>query len=128
VDEAALAQIPLFAALRPEELTAIANVATEARAEAGDKLATESDFGDALYAIKSGTAEVSRAGEVVGTLGPGDVFGEVAVLQAGRRTATVIATSEMELIAVFKRDIWALEQRSPATRERLRQLIAERTE
>jgi CRP-like cAMP-binding protein len=50
----------------------------------------------------------------------------VAVLKAGRRTATVVATTELRLIALFKRDVWSLEQSSPATGERLRQLVADR--
>ena len=80
----------------------------------------------ALYGIERGTAEVTRDGEVVRTLGPGDVFGEVAVLASGRRTATVTATSAMTLIAVFKRDVWRLEQHSPEAAERLRALVEER--
>jgi CRP-like cAMP-binding protein len=76
--------------------------------------------------IESGTAEVSADGVTVRTLGPGDVFGEIAVLMSGRRTATVVATSPMRLLALFKRDVWALERRSPALAERLRALVAER--
>jgi CRP/FNR family transcriptional regulator, cyclic AMP receptor protein len=60
------------------------------------------------------------------TLGPGDVFGEIAVMTSGRRTASVVATSPMRLIALFKRDGWELEQRSPKTAERLRSLAADR--
>ena len=62
----------------------------------------------------------------MGTLGPGDVFGEIAVLASGRRTASVVATSPMRLIALFKPGVWALEKRSPAAVERLRALIADR--
>ena len=62
----------------------------------------------------------------VRTLGPGDVFGKIAVLTSGRRTATVVAASPMRLLVLFKRDAWALERRSPALAERLRALIAER--
>ena len=121
-----LADIPLFDSLEPEHLQALAEVASEVEAEPGQKLATQGDFGHALYAIESGTAEVSRDGEVLRTLGPGDVFGEVAVLKAGRRTATVTATSSLRLIAVFKRDVWALERRSPEASARLRQLVEDR--
>ena len=74
----------------------------------------------------SGTADVSRDGEAVRTLGPGDVFGEVAVLASGRRTATVTATIPDDADRVFKRDVWALEQRSPEAAERLRGLVADR--
>jgi CRP-like cAMP-binding protein len=126
MESSRLAAVPLFAALEPAQLAELSEAASEVEAMAGDEVATQGDFGHALYAIESGTADVSRDGEPVRTLGPGDVFGEVAVLQAGRRTATVVATSELRLIALFKRDVWALEARSPETGERLRQLIAER--
>jgi CRP-like cAMP-binding protein len=45
--------------------------------------------------------------------------GEVAVLSSGRRTASVIATSPMRLIALFKRDVWALDRRAPLVAQRL---------
>jgi len=126
VESSRLAAFPILAGLEPEDLAALATVATELEVEEGRELAVEGDFGHALFAIERGTADVLRDGEVVRTLGPGDVFGEVAVLVAGRRTATVVATSPMTLIAVFKRDVWALERRSPQAAERLRALVAER--
>ncbi len=121
-----LAAIPLFAGLDDTDLTAIAAAASEVEAEEGQTLASEGDFGHALYAIESGTAEVSSSGTKVGMLGPGEVFGEIAVVASGRRTATVVATSPMRLIVLFKRDVWALERRTPAAAERLRALIADR--
>jgi len=126
VESSRLAAFPILAGLEPEDLAALATVATELEVEEGRELAVEGDFGHALFAIERGTADVLRDGEVVRTLGPGVVFGEVAVLVAGRRTATVVATSPMTLIAVFKRDVWALERRSPEAAERLRGLVAER--
>ena len=121
-----LASIPLFAGLDETDLTAIAASASELEAEEGQTVASEGDFGHALYAIESGTAEVSTSGTKVGMLGPGEVFGEIAVVASGRRTASVVATSPMRLIVLFKRDVWALERRTPAAAERLRALIAER--
>ena len=121
-----LASFPVFSDLDPAALEAIASVANETEVDAGHELAVEGDFGHALFAIEDGTADVSRDGEVVRTLGPGDIFGEVAVLASGRRTATVVATSPMRLITLFKRDVWALERRSPETADRLRALVAER--
>ena len=126
MESSRLAAFPILAGLEPEDLAALATVATELEVEEGRELAVEGDFGHALFAIERGTADVLRDGEVVRTLGPGVVFGEVAVLVAGRRTATVVATSPMTLIAVFKRDVWALERRSPQAAERLRALGAER--
>jgi CRP-like cAMP-binding protein len=115
-----------FAALDPSDLERIAERATEVEAAEGDVLATEGDFGYALYAIESGTADVSSDGRLIRALGPGDVFGEIAVLASGRRTATVTATSAMNLLTLFKRDVWALERDCPGVAERLRALIAER--
>jgi CRP-like cAMP-binding protein len=127
VEASRLAAIPLFANLRPEDLAALAAVASEVQAEAGQSIATEDDFGHALYAIESGTADVTKNGQKLGTLGAGEVFGEIAVIAAGRRTASVVATTPMNLIAIFKRDVWALERRSPETYAQLRQIISDRT-
>jgi len=126
MDPSRLAAIPLFQSLDPEHLEALAAVASETLAVEGQRLATQGEFGHALYAIEAGTADVVLDGEPAGTLGPGDVFGEIAVLAAGRRTATVVASSPMTLIAVFKRDVWTLERTSPATSGVLRQLVADR--
>jgi CRP-like cAMP-binding protein len=121
-----LGAIPLFEGLTDKELAAIADAASETAASEGQILANQGDFGHALYAIEAGTASVSADGVPLRTLGPGDVFGEIAVLTSGRRPSSVVATSPMRLIVLFKRDIWALEQRSPAAAERLRSLIASR--
>ena len=122
-----LAAFSLFAGLDDEALGAVATRATEVAVDPGHKLAVEGEFGHALYAIESGTAEVTSDGEILRVLGPGDVFGEVAVLASGRRTASVVATTPLRLIALFKRDVWALEHEAPALAQRLRALIAERT-
>ncbi|MGZ4292360.1 MAG: cyclic nucleotide-binding domain-containing protein [Gaiellaceae bacterium] len=121
-----LAAIPLFAGLAGAELEALAWATSEVTAAAGDVVVTEGDFGHALYAIESGTAEARRDGTSLRDLGPGDVFGEIAVVAAGRRTASVVATSPLRLLAIFKRDVWALERHSPEAAERLRSLIAGR--
>ena len=121
-----LEEFPILAGLGPDDLEAVASVASELEVEAGREITAEGDFGHALFAIERGSAEVSRDGELLRVLGPGDVFGEVAVLASGRRTATVVSTTPMSLIAVFKRDVWALERRSPEAAERLRGFVADR--
>ncbi len=121
-----LAVIPLFSSLGDSDLAAVAAVASEVEVTDGQCLALEGDFGHALYAIESGTADVSVDGEQVASLGQGEVFGEIAVLASGRRTATVVATSPMRLIALFKPGVWALEKQAPEAAERLRALVAER--
>ncbi len=126
VETSRLASIPVFAGLDEADLTAFCGAASEVDAAEGQTLATEGDFGYALYAIESGTAEVSADGLPLRTLRPGDVFGEIAVIASGRRTATVVATSPMRLIAFFNRDVWALERQVPEAAARLRALIGER--
>lgn len=126
MEPARLAAISFFAELDASDLERIAERTSEVDAAEGDVLATQGDFGYALYAIESGTADVSSDGRVIRALGPGDVFGEIAILASGRRTATVTATSPMHLIGLFKRDVWALETDCPDVAERLRALIAER--
>jgi CPA1 family monovalent cation:H+ antiporter len=116
----------VFSGLPEAELAAIADAASEFEVGQGEEVATEGDFGHAMYAIESGTAEVRLDGKPPRKLGPGDVFGEIAAISSGRRTASVVATSPMRLIALFKRDLWALERSAPEATERFRALISER--
>lgn len=118
-----LAAVPLFAKLPENELRAIADVAGERELAAGDVLTREGEFGHCLYAIEAGTAEVMCEGAKLRSVAAGDVIGEIAVLAAGRRSATVVATSPMRLISFFKRDVWALEQDAPEAARLLRDLL-----
>jgi CRP-like cAMP-binding protein len=121
-----LAAIPLFADLDEADRATIAAAAVEVEAGEGETLATQGDLGHAMFAIESGTVEVSANGQRLATLSAGDVFGEVAVLAAGIRMATVVATSPVRLIALLKRDVWGIERGSPETAARRRELIRER--
>jgi CPA1 family monovalent cation:H+ antiporter len=123
VEPSRLAGIPLFAGLAETELATIAAAASEVEVAEGQLVATEGDFGHALYAIESGTAEVRSEGALLRTLGPGNPFGEIAVIASGRRTASVVTTSPMRLIALFKRDVWALERQTPELAKRLRAVL-----
>jgi CRP/FNR family transcriptional regulator, cyclic AMP receptor protein len=106
-----------------EELDAVARVATEREFAEGETLMSQGDFGHSLFLIEDGTADVLTHEEKVGTVGPGDVVGEVAVLSSGRRIASVVATSPVRAIALFKRDVWALEDDAPEASRRLRAAI-----
>jgi CRP-like cAMP-binding protein len=103
-----------------KDLDAVARVATERGFAAGETLMAEGDFGHSLFLIESGTAEALQKGTKVGDLGPGDVVGEVAVLASGRRIASVVATSPVQAIAFFKRDVWGLEEEAPEAARRIR--------
>jgi CRP-like cAMP-binding protein len=126
MDSARVAGIEIFRGLPEAELEAVARNAFEHELDSGEMLVSEGDFGHALFAIDSGTADIIRGKETVATVGPGDVVGEMAVLSSGRRAASIRATSPMRLICLFKRDVWALERLAPLAAQRLREAIDER--
>jgi CRP-like cAMP-binding protein len=125
VERARIAAIPFFAGLPEHELEAVAGVASELEVAAGDPLVIEGDFGHTLFAIESGTAEVAKDGLAIDAVGPGDVVGEIAILKSGRRTASVVATTPLVAIALFKRDVWTLERDAPEATRRIREALAE---
>jgi len=121
-----LAALPLFSALPSADLEHVAAAVRELDAPPGSEIVSEGDFGHALYVIESGSAEVVRGGNVIATLGPGDVFGEIAVSASGRRVATVRARSQMRLAMLFSRDLWRLEKEHPEIAASLRRGIDQR--
>jgi CRP-like cAMP-binding protein len=123
VERELLPSLPIFADLPEAELDAVAEAIRAVEVDEGEPVATEGDFGHTLYFVEQGTAVVARDGTVLATVGPGDVVGEIAVLASGRRTASVIATSPMRLLAVFKRDVWGLERRAPEAARRLQAIL-----
>ena len=102
----------MFAILSERQLADVASHADEVEVEAGRTLMDEGAFGYEFFAVEDGTAEVTRDGAHVADLGPGDIFGEIALLEAPRRTATVRATTPMRLVVMHRRDFRALADRS----------------
>ena len=103
--ERRLGNVPLFWACTKQDLRAIARLADSDTCRAGEVLVKEGRRGNELFVIVEGTAAVTRDGEDVATLGPGDYFGELAVLRPAPRTATVTATTDMELLIVTSREL-----------------------
>lgn len=126
MEAAQLDTIPLFAGLTLDQRATVAEACTEITVEAGTTLVKEGDFGHGGFAITSGSAEVVHDGDVLRTLGPGDMFGEIAVLSGGRRTATVVATTDMTLVTLLNRELWRIERECPEIADALRATIAER--
>jgi len=126
MDAAQLDSIPLFQGLTVEQRASVARACEELEVEAGTVLVREGDFGHAVFAIRSGTAEVVHEGVVINTLGPGDYFGEIAVMSGGRRSASVVATSPLTLVTIFNREIWRLEREAPEVAAVLRDAISAR--
>ena len=125
MDRGRVAAIPFFEGLPDKELDAVARVASELTFASGEALTTEGEFGHGLFVIEAGSAEISTNGTPVNLVGPGSIVGEVAVLASGRRTASVVATSPLQVIAIFKRDVWNLEREAPEAGRRLRAALDE---
>jgi CRP-like cAMP-binding protein len=126
MDPARLDAIPTFAALDEDVRGRLASVMKEVSVEAGATLATEREFAYEMFAIEEGEAEVRKDGDLLRSLRAGDVFGEIALLASGRRTATVTATTPMRLLTLFTRDLQRLERRTPEVAEALRAVMRER--
>ena len=126
VNSAALDEIPPFADLTPEEREEVAACLRDVTVEPGAMLAVQGDNAYQLFVIESGTAEVRRQSDVIATLGPGDVFGEIGLLATGTRTASVVAASPMRVGAMFIRDFKDLERRMPQLAKSLREGMAAR--
>jgi len=118
-----LRSVPLFASMSDTELRRIATFASEDSAPAGATLMREGDYSNDMVAIESGTADVVRAGQTVGSLGPGDVFGEMGVLDHELRTASVVASSPMRLVRLTS---WDVKRLPRETRDKLRELVESR--
>lgn len=89
-----LAAVPLFKGLSKKELQLVARLAKEQRYAKGTNIVEMGAPGHGLYIITTGAASVLRDGRTVARLKPGDFFGEVAMLDAGARTATVQADAD----------------------------------
>ena len=123
MDSDHLRTLPFFSSLSDEALETVSDFASETSVSAGEMLVREGDYTYTLIVIESGTADVIKAGEIIASLGPGDVFGEMAILSGRKRTADVVATSSMSLITLRK---WDLERISAEVRDQLQALVDER--
>ena len=123
MDPDRLKTIPLFSSLSDKALDTLSVFASETSVSTGKRLVHEGDYSYDLIVIESGTADVIKGGEVIGSLGPGDVFGEMGMLSGGKRTADVIATSSMRLITLSKSDLRRI---STEVSDQLQSLVAQR--
>ncbi len=95
-----LANVPLFSDCSQRDLQTIARVVREIPHPAGTVIAREGEPGVGLFILLDGTAEVSIGGRKKATLGPGEFFGEIALLDGGPRTATVMAKTDVQLLGL----------------------------
>jgi len=93
--EETLGRVPLFSGVKPKDLKKLGKRMTERTFSEGDTIASEGETGLGFFVIEEGSATVSRGGETVATLGPGEYFGEIALIDSGPRSATVVAATEL---------------------------------
>jgi CRP/FNR family transcriptional regulator, cyclic AMP receptor protein len=114
-----LSSLPLFSDCSRAELKSLARRTADINAEPGQVLIREGQGAYDFFVIVSGEADVSRDGEVVARLGRGDYFGELGVLDPGRRDATVTARTPMELIVLAQWDFEQALEEAPGMTRRL---------
>jgi len=127
MDSSRLAAFPLFADLPAAELDEVALAVSEVEVDAGSTITTLDDYEAAIYLVEQGEADVlTESGEATQALGPGDTFGEIAVLLTGERTATVVARTPMRLLSLSDQDFQQIRPRVPELERSLRRLGVER--
>ncbi len=98
--DAMLRAVPLFAEATAADLAALAEASTEIEVPTGRTLVRQGDPANGLFVVVEGTVHVTRDGEVIARLGPGEWFGELAVLDRGERLASVIADTPVRALAL----------------------------
>ena len=126
MDKARLKSVPFFSNMSKRELAAMAQQTDDLDVPAGKVLAQEGEIGHEFFVIDQGTAEVTRGGEHVADLGPGDFFGEMALLEEDRRTATVTASSPARVIVMTRQSFRALDRTMPGVHAAVAEAIASR--
>jgi CRP-like cAMP-binding protein len=128
VDVSELKNIPLFADVPDDKLLKVATFASLESAVEGKVIIREGGPANAFYAIEEGTVKVERGGEHLADLGPGDVFGETALLEKSERGATVTATSPVRMIKIDHWEIPRIRQSMPEVLEELQRKVEERSQ
>lgn len=121
-----LSNVPLFSELSKKELQSFASAAKEVRHRPGAVLAREGDSGLGFFLIVEGTAAVSIGGKPRGKMGPGDFFGEIALLEGGPRTATVTAETPIRVIGLTQWVFRRIVEQNPSVAMKMLKVMASR--
>ena len=121
-----LARIPLFGSLSESQLDELAPSFESRSVSPGTRLTGEGAAGYSFFVLADGAASVTVDGASVSALAGGDCFGEVAILDGGRRTATVTATSPATVYVMFGTEFRRLQQSHPEIAAQLEELMRKR--
>jgi len=126
VDAKRLEAVGLFAMLSRSELERIGRWIDELDVPAGKELTREGAIAHEFFVIEEGEASVRQEGEEIGTLGPGDFFGEIALLEDTPRTATVVAKTPLRFFVLTRRSFRSLLAHQPALEQKVLAALEER--
>jgi CRP-like cAMP-binding protein len=122
----ALKRSPLFVGLSRKQLAQVAKLTDDLDVPPGTALCKEGSLGREFFVIIEGQADVTRGKKRVSTLGPGDFFGEVALLEQLRRTATVTARTGLKFFVVSERTFKSLLETDPEIERKILRALARR--
>lgn len=123
----ALAKAPLFSALSKQELGALAKATEDLEVEEGKVLTREGDLGREFFVIVEGDVSVTRDGNEIRRLGPGDFFGEIALIyENARRTATVTSVSPLRFFVLTRQSFRSLLEHQPEIEDKVMAALEER--
>ncbi|MEX2080918.1 MAG: cyclic nucleotide-binding domain-containing protein [Dehalococcoidia bacterium] len=108
-----LANVPLFRDIPKKSLKRLAETARPREYKAGQTIITEGDEGVAFYLVTGGSAQATRGGAQLATFKEGDFFGEMALLDNHRRSATIVAATDVKMIAISRWDFLSEVRDSP---------------
>ncbi len=122
----ALAACPFFEGLSRNELLEIAKVTEDLEVEAGKALTREGQSGSEFFVIVDGEVSVTKDGQEIRTLGPGDFFGEIALLEDTPRTATVTAKTPLRFFVLTRQAFRSMLAHQPELEEKVVEALEER--
>jgi len=127
VDEARLKALSPFSGLSVAERNMLARLLDEQSVPEGATLVSQGDYGYEFMVIEEGTVDVFRNGERIDSMGPGDFFGELAVLDdGGKRNASVIATSPVRVVTLTAHYMRVVREQMPQIGDQIDRVIADR--
>jgi CRP/FNR family transcriptional regulator, cyclic AMP receptor protein len=127
MEESKLRSVALFAGLSRRELKRLSSLTDEVILPSGTRLINEGTSSHEFLLITSGTAEVRRAGKLLAELGPGDFAGEIGVMRDAKRSANVVATTELTALVMTGRDLREVTREMPSVAAQIDSAISERS-
>jgi CRP/FNR family transcriptional regulator, cyclic AMP receptor protein len=121
-----LARMPLFSTCSKRQLAQVAALTVAADLTKGTVMTHQGAVGGLAYVIVTGQAEVTRDGKQIARLGPGDVVGELSLIDGKPRSATVTATTDLEVLELDGEDLRTLMKKAPPVVRKLLEALAQR--